>query len=231
MSPAKEVARKWLQHRRAVPRASLRSQNRSENRFVHSDVDVKYWLAGPPPVEVLRPPRCPCCGAASRPAGAPLVLHGHGIRERMMMGPETSSGRPLMQVAYCRRFRCTACTAVMLVVPRPVLAGRRYTANAIALALALWGHFTGSRTAEAVRERVAPGVYFETGWRSLRRWTRAVAVRGLFPGYMAVGVTVDGLRLREVASGIASWLAGFAPPGPPGEALWELAFRGGERAA
>jgi hypothetical protein len=206
----------------------LRSQNRSENRIVHSEVDVKQWLAEAPPIDVLRPPRCPCCGAASRPAGAPLVLHGHGIRERMMLGPETPSGPARLQVAFCRRFRCTACMAVVLVVPRPVLASRRYTANAIALALALWGHFAGS--AEAVRERVAPGSFAEGGWRSLRRWTRAVAAGALFPGYVGVGVTLGSVRLREIASGIASWLAGFAQPGPADEPLWHLAFRGGEHA-
>ena len=147
-----------------------------------------------------------------------------------MLGPDAPGGRPVERVVVCRRFRCTACGAVMLVVPRPVLAGRRYTANAIALALALWGHFTGSTTAEAVRERVAPGEFFEGGWRSLRRWTRAVASDALFTGYMTAGVTVGGLPLREVASGIASWLAGFAQPGPADEPLWHLAFRGGEHA-
>jgi len=145
-----------------------------------------------------------------------------------MLGPETPSGPARLQVAFCRRFRCTACMAVVLVVPRPVLASRRYTANAIALALALWGHFAGS--AEAVRERVAPGSFAEGGWRSLRRWTRAVAAGALFPGYVGVGVTLGSVRLREIASGIASWLAGFAQPGPADEPLWHLAFRGGEHA-
>ncbi len=161
------------------------------------------------------------------------MLHGHGLRERVMLGPEVAGGPPVERVVMCRRFRCTACGAVVLVVPRAVLRRRRYTANAIALALALWGHFTGSTTAEAVRERVAPGEFFEGGWRSLRRWTRAVVAGTLFPGYMTAGVTVGGLRLREVASGIASWLAGFAPIAPTGSAdepLWALAFRGGEHA-
>lgn len=195
-------------------------------------MDVKQWLVEAPPIEVLRPPRCPCCGAASRPAGASVVLHGHGVRERMMLGPEAPSGEARLQVAFCRRLRCTACRAVVLVVPRPVLTSRRYTANAIALALALWGHFADS--AEAVRERVAPGRYFEGGWRSLHRWIRAVAAGALFPGYVGVGVTLAGVRLREAARRIGSWLAGFAPAtpaeGPVGEALWALAFRGGEHA-
>lgn len=195
-------------------------------------MDVKQWLVEAPPIEVLRPPRCPCCGAASRPVGASVVLHGHGVRERMMLGPDAPSGEARLQVAFCRRFRCTACSAVVLVVPRPVLAGRRYTANAIALALALWGHFAES--AEAVRGRVAPGTFFDGGWRSLHRWTRAVARSALFPGYLTSGVTVGGKRLREVAGELASWLAGFAPAtpaeGPVGEALWALAFRGGEHA-
>lgn len=149
-----------------------------------------------------------------------------------MLGPETPSGDARLQVAFCRRFRCTACMAVVLVVPRPVLASRRYTANAIALALALWGHFADS--AEAVRERVAPGGFAEGGWRSLRRWTRAVAAGALFPGYTTAGVTLAGVRLREVARRIGTWLAGFAPASPAdgsvGEALWALAFRGGEHA-
>lgn len=89
------------------------------------------------------------------------MLHGHGVRERVLLGPEVAGGPPVERVAQCRRFRCTACSAVVLVVPRSVLASRRYTANAIALAVALWGHFAGSTTAEAVRERVAPGEFFE----------------------------------------------------------------------
>lgn len=134
----------------------------------------------------------------------------------------------MVRVVICRRFLCTACGVVVLVVPRPVEPRRQYTRSAVALALALWGHF--NEAADGVRKQVAPGVSFEGGWRSLRRWTRAVAGGALFPGYLTVGVTVGGQRLRETAGEIASWLAGFAPPGPPGEPLPHLAFRGAEHA-
>jgi len=139
-----------------------------------------------------------------------LVLHGHGLRERVLLGPEVAGGKPVQRIAMCRRFRCTACEAVLLVVPRPVLPRRRFTACAIALALALWGH--EGLTAESVRKRVSPDAFDEGGWRSLRRWARAVAAGALFPGYFVGGVTVAGRRLREVAGEVASWLAGHAPP-------------------
>ena len=156
------------------------------------------------------------------------MLHGHGLRERVLLGPEVADGKPVVRTVLCRRFRCTACEAVLLVVPRPVQARRRFSACALALALALWGH--ERLTAEGVRKRVAPGRFEEGGWRSLRRWVRAVAAGTLFPGYLTGGVAVGGKRLGEVARDVASWLAGHAPPCPADEPLWHKAFRGGEHA-
>ena len=156
------------------------------------------------------------------------MLHGHGLRERVLLGPEVAGGEPVLRVALCRRFRCTACEAVLLVVPRMVQARRRFSASAIALALALWGN--ERLTAERIRTRVSPDAFEEGGWRSLRRWTRAVASGALFPGYLTGGVTVGGKRLREVAGEVASWLAGFAPRTPQHEPLWHKAFYGGEHA-
>ena len=43
-------------------------------------------------------------------------------------------------VVLARRYRCTACGAVLVVVPRGVGRSLRYTLEAIAYALSLWGY-------------------------------------------------------------------------------------------
>ena len=54
-------------------------------------VDVKCWRSRLPTVEEARPARCPVCGAASRPAGKALAIHGHGLHERQLRGPSELS--------------------------------------------------------------------------------------------------------------------------------------------
>lgn len=92
-----------------------------------------------PSVEVVRPGHCPRCGAASRPLGGPVVLHGHGVRPRQLWGPAEPDARPELMVVKQRRYKCTACGKAVTVGPSEALAGRLYTASAIALALALYG--------------------------------------------------------------------------------------------
>lgn len=73
-----------------------------------------------------------------------------------------------------RRYRCTACAAVHLVVPRGVLPWLRYSAGAILLALAMWaleGH-----AAHRVRKKVSPFPNLSQSvlptWPTLRRWAK-----------------------------------------------------------
>lgn len=154
-----------------------------------------------PSVDAARPARCTACGAASAPPGQGLRLHGHGVRERMRLGPEELGGRSVVASIAVRRYRCLRCSAVLVVVPRGVLPRLRYGAVAIALALARWG--VDGLSAAYVRAEVSPDRYLghdaRRGWRSLRRWARA-------PPWP---VTVTGAP-RQRAARIAQDLAGHA---------------------
>lgn len=155
-----------------------------------------------PSVAAARPARCTVCGAASAPPGQALRLHGHGVRERMRLGPEELGGRSVCATIAVRRYRCTRCDAVLVVVPRGVLPRLRYGAVAIALALARWS--VEGVAAARVRAEVSPDRHLghdaRRGWRSLRRWARS-------PPWP---VTATGPP-RERAARVAQYLAGHAP--------------------
>jgi hypothetical protein len=121
-------------------------------------------------------------------------------------------------VIDCRRYRCTGCGAILLVVPRGIAPRRHYSQAAIALALALWGLM--GLPLEAVRERVcawrtrSPAA---TGWSTLRRWAQAARA--------GVGATAG--TLRAVAARAAQVAVGRAPPHVRGAPVWAQAFAGG----
>lgn len=107
-----------------------------------------------------------------------------------------------MGAVTARRYRCTRCTAITMVVPRGVLPRLRYGAVAIVLALALWS--VEGRPAAEVRSRVSPfgvvGHDARRGWRSLRRWARGSPWGEAF----ATGTA------RERATRVVQRLAGHA---------------------
>ena len=160
-----------------------------------------------PSANVARPARCTACGAASAPPGQGLWLHGHGLRERMRLGPEELGGRSVIASITVRRYRCLRCAAVLVVVPRGVLPRLRYGAVAVALALARWS--VDGVPASRVRAELSPfrvvGHDARRGWRSLRRWAcgppwRAPPCEG---------------SPRGRAARLVSWLAGHTlEPGP-----------------
>ena len=188
--------------------------------IVYRGLDVKTWLQRPPTVEEARPGRCPRCGAAGRPLGGPLGLHGHGVRDRQVRGPLVVGDVATETVVGCRRYRCTGCAAVITVVPQGVEPGRHYGRAAICMALALWA--LAGWSALAVRRRVGtwrnPAA---TGWRTLRRW-------GLAAGASAWTWCggAGGLAPRAAAARAAQIAAGRAPPTTSGP-IWELAYAGG----
>jgi putative restriction endonuclease len=49
---------------------------RSAHRIVQSVIDLKSWIEAAPDVDQVRPARCLCCNAPSRPVGGCLGLHG-----------------------------------------------------------------------------------------------------------------------------------------------------------
>jgi hypothetical protein len=104
----------------------------------------------------------------------------------------------------CRRYRCTSCGAVLLVVPRGVAPRKHYGYAAIAMALTLW--LLVRETVREVRRRVcAWQVTRDTtsSWPTLRRWRRAFG---------------DGLAQRAL---------GRAPPDVTHRERAALAFAGG----
>lgn len=95
---------------------------------------------------------------------------------------------------------------VLVVLPRGVSRGYRYSLAAIAWALSLWSHERA--TAAQVRARTSTqktvGAASATRWASLRRWTRcALLLFGVAP--RGVGT------LRERAGVIASFVAAQTP--------------------
>jgi hypothetical protein len=180
--------------------------------MVPSAIEIKRWAQSVPPVGDVRPARCPACTAVGAPIGKPVVIVGHGLREREILGPvehEDPAGGSI--VVLLRRFRCRACAAVLTVVPRGVLRLRRYSAFAIAWALALFGLL--GLTVTGVRERVtswrATPYTSNLAWAALIRWTRDVRDRRLFPGLPRPPPSVT---LRRVAARAAMALAGESPP-------------------
>ena len=157
-------------------------------------------------MEAARPARCTACGVAARRPGAALQVHGHGGRERLQLGPEARDQPAVVASVLARRYRCLACGAVILVVPRGVLRRRHYGAFAVALALVL--HADGVASPE-VRRVVSPwrfvGDDARRGWRSLHRWARDPPwpVRGL------AHETSSADRARRIAQHLAGHAVGY----------------------
>lgn len=176
-----------------------------------------------PSTSEVRPARCSGCGAASRPHGANLVVHGDGTRERQVRGPATAAGPAELGGVRVRRFECQRCGACMVVVPRELLPRRLYTASAIGLALALWA-LVGA-TEAATRTRVSPlaivGAAATARWMTLRRWATDAGAGRLLAGARA---PPPGFVRRQHAERAAAALVALAPAGLP---LEQAAFAGG----
>lgn len=190
---------------------------------VHSSIHVKFWAESVPPVEAVRPGRCPGCGAASRPLGKALVLVGHGLRERQVRGPARAGEPPELRVISVRRYRCRRCHAVCTVVPRGVVRRRHFGAGAIGWALFLFG--VEQRTSRQIRDQVGGLGSAEAGyWITFGRWLAAAAQGALFPTRAAPVLA----STRGGAEQIAMTLVSFAPPELASSPLGEQAFAGAE---
>jgi hypothetical protein len=175
-----------------------------------------------PSCAAARPGVCPCCEAAAQPLGGPLVVVGHGVVERLVLGPRVAGGDPLQVVVKLRRYRCRACGAVLVVGPRGLVRGRWYGAGAIGQALALYAR---GATSAVVRARTSPsrvvGSSARERWVTLTRWVEAARRGGLF----GVWVRPLGLGRRDVAEQVMLALAARAGH-VLGAALSESAFAG-----
>jgi len=192
--------------------------------MLQSRLDVKSWMKQLPTVDAVRPGSCPHCQAASRPLGAQLGIWGHGLRARQLRGPLEPAGQPGTWEVQLRRYLCRSCRAVITVGPRGLLPCRHYWACAVALALVLFGPLglPGSQ----VRARVSPwqvvGQATRTRWLTLTRWARAASAGLLFPGLRRPGPQGT---TRQVASQLASELAGHTPVELRGASRQEQVFR------
>ena len=148
--------------------------------------------------------------------GGGLGLHGHGFRERQVRGPLGPDDSPGWVVIACRRYACTACDAILTVVPRGVAPRRHYGHAAIAMAFALWA-IAGEPIAEVRRRVCAWRVSDETRWATLARWARSARD--------AVGDA--GMTLVAAAARAAQIAIGRAPPHLRHGSRWAQAFAGG----
>lgn len=108
---------------------------------------------------------------------------------------------------FARRYRCLACGAVLVVVPRGVGRALRYTLEAIGYALALWGYTraTAEQARQAVSTAKARGFSAPERWSSVRRWASGAA------RIFGAGTPITGGTLRDRAARLATWLASQAP--------------------
>src|SRR5262249_54297740 len=143
-----------------------------------------------------------------------LSLVGHGWRRRQLRGPDAIGAAPAMIEIDARRYRCLGCGSVIVVVPRGVVARRHFRAEAIAIALWLYGVL--GLSASDVHGRVVG--YGEPGgrFRSLGRWLAAVARGDLFAG--AVRPWPISFCRRQQAERVARALEAAALPGGNPEA-------------
>jgi hypothetical protein len=95
----------------------------------------------------------------------------------------------------------------LVVVPRGVGRALRYSLDAIAYALSLWGYarVTARRTRQAVSAAQARGFSSPEQWSSLRRWASSA------PRLFGASTPTPSGKLRDRAAGIATWLAAHAP--------------------
>lgn len=182
-------------------------RRQSGTGIVYSAINVKKWAEQAPGVEQVRPSCCSRCGAAGRPAGAALVLVGHGLRERQARGPAAPRGQPETQLIRARRYRCRLCGGLTTVLPRGLTARRHYSASAIGLALFLHG-MQGLSIGET-RQRVCTWrAGFETErWTTLPSWVAAIAEGRLFARVRPSSVQAS---LRQKAERAAATLCSLA---------------------
>jgi len=187
---------------------------------------IKSWRDRMPTCAEARPGRCPCCTQAAQPIGGPLVIVGHGLVERQVLGPQTPGGAAEAVVIKLRRYRCRACRAVLIVGPRGLVARRLYGAGAISLAFAAYGH---GATGREVREQMSPwrrvGGSAVERWLTLVRWLDA-ARRGELFAVTGLG----GLDRQSVARQVVLVLAARGGRLLGGD-LTESAFEGAVIAA
>lgn len=157
-------------------------------------------------------------------------MHGHGLRDRLLLGALRPSAEVQWLTVRVRRYRCTGCKALLTVVPRGVLRRRLYSASAIGWVLARVG-LDGATTAQ-VRAEVRPSMVVGNAatdrWVAVSRWIEASREGGLFA---RLGRHAADSSPRQVAERTAMQLRALAPPQGGGAPSAHEAWRGAALAA
>ena len=182
-------------------------RRQSGKGIVYSVIEVKQWAAEIPSVERARPACCSRCGAASRPLGVPIVVVGHGVRERQVRGPADAESEPEIRTILVRRYRCRLCGGITTVLPRGLVARRHYSASAIGLSFCLFG-MQGLSVAET-RRRICPwqAGFVTDCWTTLPNWVAAIERSALFS---QVRPWPSSFSLRQKAERAAAALCGLS---------------------
>lgn len=200
-------------------------KRQSGTAIVYSSIDVKKWADDLPSADQARPPCCTRCGEAGRPAGKPVGLVGHGVRERQVRGPGDPWGRPEIIGVRVRRYRCRHCGGITTVLPRGLCARRHYSASAIGLSFCLFG-LRRLSVGETRRRVCAWPLTFEARtWTTLGTWLEAVSRGALLKGLRKSPTTFS---RRQMAERFAAALVAGARAG---STLEEQAFAGAALAA
>lgn len=160
-----------------------------------------------PEVDDVRPMRCSACRAPAR-GGGRITLHGHGWRTREVVVMPAFDACSEIVECWARRYRCTACHAVAVVLPRGVVPRYLYSTAAIVMALFLVEEAPvgdGHTDADAYARQ---GMYRRTSWseaspyrwRSLDRWSWMAA--RWWPNQATDGVTALLVSWLERSGGL-----------------------------
>jgi hypothetical protein len=170
---------------------------------LNSKVSVNNWKAGEDEsLNELRPAQCPDCGVAAYDGGR-VVIHGHGKVLRGVEGPITVDGAAQSTQIVVRRFRCTACCAVMRVLPLELQVRMQFLWTTVAVVLAFWGIERVSLRELRVRwspQRVY-GPADSGGWRMVLRWAARAYAR----------FDAGRLSYRAMAASVGQHVQSFTP--------------------
>lgn len=122
------------------------------------------------------------------------MIIGHGLRDRQVRGPLAPDDPPRTRVLRVRRYLCRRCGAVLVVLPRGVVARRHFAATAIAWAFALVGLL--GRTQASAWAAVSGWGEPRSRWITFARWAAAAVEGRLFGVVRGAGSSRTGPAAR-----------------------------------
>ena len=154
------------------------------------------------------------------------MVHGHGLRTREVVVLAAVEDRAQIVECQVRRYRCTACGAVMVVLPRGVMPRYLYSTAAIVMGLFLVADEPVGQGCTETEAYAQQGMYAKTRWteaspyrwRSLGRW--AAMAQHWWPSLATGGVS--GLLVAFVERSGGGGLAAAAEAAVGAHVRWGL---------